>query len=236
MGIVRKTIAEQIVEYVLEQIDKGVYKPGDRLPSQEELSKELQVSRVSIREALVQLQSMGIVDIRQGEGTFVSHDFLNRSISNAIRTTIVAGNRAENLRHLLEVRRIVEQHTVELAVLRREDEKISPLGEIIREMATCVDSDEFLNQDLEFHLQIARASGNPLLFRLLEMIRHTFWDDLRAVMEIPGLREKAVRYHQDIYEAIKSGDKERAVELMLKHLEEPERTMLERRCATRRGG
>ena len=105
---------------------------------------------------------------------------------------------------------------------------ISVCNEIIKEMDACIDPQSFLSKDLEFHLQIARASGNPILFKLLEMIRYTFWNELMDVMDIPGLREKAIEYHNLIYGAIQAGNKEKAVRFMLEHLTEPERLILAR--------
>jgi GntR family transcriptional repressor for pyruvate dehydrogenase complex len=228
LKIIKKTVTEQIVEYILEQIRKGIYKPGNKLPSQDELSRELEVSRVSIREAMIQLQYMSLIEIHQGEGTFVSQNSLENLMSNALKITVMARANKENLIHLLEVRRIIEQHTIELAVLRGEEDELLPLEEIIKEMDTCIDPQSFLSKDLEFHLQIARASGNPILFKLLEMIRYTFWNELMDVMDIPGLREKAIEYHNLIYGAIQAGNKEKAVRFMLEHLTEPERLILER--------
>lgn len=235
MRIVRKTVTEQVAEFVLDEIRKGDYRPGERLPSQDELARQLEVSRVSVREALVQLQSMGVIDIRQGDGTFVNDGFSNNLMTSAMRSSVASGTSKDNLVHLLEVRRIIEQHTVELAAMRAEDDKILPLQDILDEMERSTDPEHFLEEDLEFHLQIARASGNPLLFRLLDIIRHTFWDDLLAVLEIPGLMEQAIQYHRRIYEALKSKDKEAAVRLLLEHLDEPERRLLARGERSRSG-
>jgi GntR family transcriptional repressor for pyruvate dehydrogenase complex len=226
LKVVKKPITDQIIDYVLRQIRKGIYKPGERLPSQDELSRKLEVSRVSVREALVQLQYMGLLEMRQGGGTFVSRNSLENSMSNAIRKTVMGWASKENLIHLLEVRRIIEQHTIELAMERMENDKLLPLQEIIKETESWQDPQSFLSRDLEFHLQIARASGNPVLFRLLEVIRYMFWNELMAVMEIPGVKENATRYHKLIYDAIQARDKEKAVKLILQHLEEPERLML----------
>jgi len=235
MKIIKKTITDQIVESILEQIRKGIYKPGSKLPSQDELSRELEVSRVSIREAMVQLQYMGLIEMRHGEGTFISQNSLESLLSNAIKTSVMAGANKGNLIHLLEVRKIIEQHTVGLAALRREEDKMLQLEEIIKEMESCVDPQSYLTKDLEFHIQIASASGNPILYKLIEIIRYTFWDDKVHVMDIPGLREKAIEYHNLIYSAIQAGNKEKAISVMLEHLIEPERLILEREGAVPSG-
>jgi len=229
MRIVRKSITEQVVDYIIEAIRKGYYKSGDRLPSQDELAKELEVSMVSIREAMVSLQCMGIVNIKQGDGTFVNENInLENIVVCTVKNALSLINYKNSLLYLLELRRIIEQHTVELAITRINKEELFILKEINIKMRECKDEESFLNCDLEFHLEIARLSKNPLLFHLLETIRHSFWRELLEVLKIPGLKEKAVEYHSLIYKAIESKNRKTALKLMLEHLGEPEKIMLKK--------
>lgn len=226
MKIIKKTVTKQIVDYFIELIRKGYYKSGDKLPSQDELAKELEVSRVSIREAMINLQCKGIIDMKQGEGTFIKNNNLKNIINRTVNNSLLSINDKNNLIYLLEVRRIVEQHTIELAIIRSNKEELFILKNIIIEMHKCKDRKSFLDRDLEFHLQIARLSKNPILFYLLETIRYNFWDELIEVMEIPGVKEKAIKYHHLIYNALESKDREKAIKLMLDHLKEPEKIIL----------
>ena len=226
--IIKKSVTEQVIEIILDRIDNGIYTIGEQLPSQEAFAKELEVSRVSVREALVQLQCRGILDIRQGEGTFLTASKRITDIEDSIREIYNSKNEVGAFAYILEVRRIVEQHTVELAIERAKTGDIAQLEDILKDMETITDLTDFFSHDLEFHLQIARISQNPILYRLLETIRYSFWD---VLLMMPGLNNPVAfkminAAHRNIYNALVSKDKEKAVHYILEHMEGPEKLIL----------
>ncbi len=216
------------MEIILDRIGNGTYKTGEQLPSQEAFAKELEVSRVSVREALVQLQCRGILDIRQGEGTFLTGNNRIAGIENSINKICDSASEADAFTYILEVRRIIERHTVELVVERGKMEDIVQLLDIINDMATMSELPEFFSHDLEFHLQIARISQNPILYQLLETIRYSFWDMMLATpgLNSPGIFRLINAAHRRIYDALAARDKDAAIYYILEHMDGPEKLML----------
>jgi GntR family transcriptional repressor for pyruvate dehydrogenase complex len=169
--VVRTSISDEIVDQIMGLIASGHLKPGQRLPSERELCESFQASRPALREAIRALCIVGVLHARVGDGTSVALDG-NKFLGKIIEWRLVTEH--HDLENLMEVRIALEGMAIANAA-RTEDATLIPtLQKLLARMKTAVDSMNrrlFVELDLEFHVTIARAAQNDLLFDLVSMIR-----------------------------------------------------------------
>lgn len=228
--VTTKKIYEEVSEILHEKIRTGELKPGDRLDSVETLAEKLQVSRSAVREALASLKAMGLLEIRQGSGTFVKNipkQKLEFPLSTAILT------QKENVPHLLELRKILEVGTANSAARNRTKEDIEILEAILEKMKT-VQGDGELGEkvDFEFHMAIANASHNPLLPNLLNQVSEFTIEIMRETRRIwlfskKTTSEQLFDEHMQIFLAIKQRNPDLAELAMYSHLSNVEKILMQ---------
>lgn len=221
----KSAISEDITARLLTMIKEGELKPGAKLPPERELAEMMQVSRPSLREALRALSIMNIIEIRQGDGTYVTSlepellvehlDFVF-SLSD---TTIV---------ELFKARRIVEVGLAAMAAEQITDEEIAKLEDCLTHSIENVDNHAaFLQADVELHETIVDAARNPFLKRFMASIYHLGRASRSRTVEIPGVVNQVVEDHRAIVAAMKARDPEKARQAMLQHLNNVETRLLE---------
>lgn len=224
---VRKTY-EEVAEYLKNQIVSGVYQPGDRLPSLRELGETLGVGQSTVREAVGSLKTIGLVVIKQGEGTFVSRYEPEELLSAFEMTKTIT---KQDIIDLLEVRKIIETGVARLAATRRTESDIKKIEEALREMEEALENEHLGDQaDWKFHYALSCATHNAMLESVMQSISETMSKTLKASRErlyqsVDNPR-RLYQEHFDIYKAVKSGNPKRAEEAMLYHLIGVEKEML----------
>lgn len=197
-------------------IDRGDYKPGDRLPSERELVELLGVSRVSVREAIRSLEAVGVVEVQHGRGCFVAATRSDRYASSFSRWLAV--HRDEAL-ELLKVRGALDELAAEGAAARAEAGDVARLRELSATFraATIAGNgggaavlDELVACDVAFHGAVGEASGSPLLADLLHELHETLHESRQAMLAPVVRRELSAREHDAIVEAIAAGEPEAA--------------------------
>lgn len=225
-----KKIYEEVLDILLEKIRSGELIPGDRLSSVEKLAEQLQVSRSAIREALSALKAMGLIDIKQGSGTFVKEipkNHLDFPLSAAMLMN------KEDVSHLLEVRKIIEIGTVASAALHRSDDDIQHMMQILDAMKLAQGDGELGEKvDFQFHSAISKASQNPLLATLLDQVSSLMIETMRETRRIwlfsrKTTSEKLYDEHMQIFLAIKQQNEELAKQAMLSHLSSVEKVLMQ---------
>lgn len=220
--IQRKSVASQVYDQLKHNIINGAWATGEKIPSENELVKMLGVSRISVREALKQLVSLGLLEARQGEGTFVKQLQADSYISDFLPLMVL--NR-ENILELLKYREIIEVGTIELAVERADEADILALEANIRQHEKFRDTVEQAAQaDLEFHLLIAKASKNPFIVKANSLIKDVFHAVMEQIVVKMGT-EHGLFYHKKMLAALKARDRELSVALMKEHLVDTEKAM-----------
>lgn len=226
MRISNTKIYEQVADIILEQIKAGDYQVGDKLPSIQKLGKQYGVSVASVREALNALRTIGIIEMKQGYGTF---------IKQTEPTFFELGDKFTSLsqiKELLELREIVESATVEKAALYRTEEDLVKLKQALVEMGQAVtDGTSGEEADLEFHLSIAKAAQNTLLVELLNNISELMRNSMEETRKIfiyskQKTMNKLLEEHDVIYQAILQQNDVKAVDAMRAHLLEVKETIL----------
>jgi GntR family transcriptional repressor for pyruvate dehydrogenase complex len=214
--IARPTIAEEIVERITTYILDESLKPGVKLPSERELMTRLSVGRSSLREAIKTLGAIGIVEVRVGEGMFVGHGQTSL-LTKPLAWGLLIGE--HSLREVIEARRLIEVELVTLAAQRATDDDLADIGVEVDAMAACLDdTGDFVNHDHAFHLAIARAAHNSVLFHVLDTLRHIVRALIYQIYATVSDTEPGYLEHREIFDALRARDAETARATMATHL------------------
>lgn len=221
MKAVKKiSIVDSIAEQLMEAIRIKQFAPGEKIPPERELTVILGVSRTALREAIKRLESIGLLSVRQGNGTYVNDnaDEKERAFRHEMNALFSIGD--INIRDLVEARILLETKAVALAAERRSNEDLEHLEEIQGHMEQTLDNrGEFLRYDMDFHKYIIRISQNPVLLRFALSIEDLLLEQtIRSVMTNENLQD-ALQAHMDITKEIKAQNPQKAEETLKKHLE-----------------
>ncbi|GAA0115493.1 FadR/GntR family transcriptional regulator [Clostridium senegalense] len=213
-------VYEKVIEQIKEMIITGTFKKGDKLPSEREMAESLQVSRTSIREALRELEIMGLIESRQGEGNFIKSSFEN-TLLKPLSTIFLL--KESNSDEILELRNIIERGSVVLAAERITDEELAEMELLFDESLKSDLKDTLVDVDIDFHYKIAQASKNFLILSILNAISfliEAFIKDIRRnVITKEENINMLIQQHRDILSALKSHDPVAAEKAMLDHLQ-----------------
>ena len=210
---------EQIVKQVEDSILKGQLKPGDQLPAERDLAQRFGVSRTAVREAVKTLREKGLVEAYSGRGTFVTN-----GTSQATRQSLdlmIRINQQDGSANLAELRLVLEPEIAGLAASRIDEQLLATMRESVAVMDRSLrDPDAFVEADLDFHLALAEAVGNPLILSLLDSIVGLLREQRSRIFNIDGGPERGQFHHKRILAAIEQRDPVSAREAMRAHLQQ----------------
>ncbi|WP_413380403.1 FadR/GntR family transcriptional regulator [Alkalihalobacillus sp. 1P02AB] len=216
-----KKIYEIIAEQLTLQIKNEQLKPGERLASVPQLAEQYQVGRSAIREALSALKAVGLIEIKQGEGTFVKE--IDHNLAKAVLPS-VEWMRKEDLRELFEIRKMVETGAAKIAATKRTEDDIVSLEQVLEEMEQNLDDGKLGElADIKFHKCVVNATKNEMLKNFLDTVSETMKTAMKEAREkfLYSDKEKLhslYKEHYEIYLAIKEQNPELAYEKMLNHI------------------
>jgi DNA-binding FadR family transcriptional regulator len=213
-----------ISAHLRQAIETGAYAEGDQLPPERQLANDFGAARSTVRRALDQLERAGLVSRRLGSGTYVL-------------ATAAAGQPGADLTdeisplQLIEARFAVEPFTTRLAVLNATRRNLDDMDAVLtRAEAAGDDKDAFSKWDSEFHLEIARASRNPLLLevygKINEVRMHAQWDAMKEQILTPDVIAEYNRQHREIYQSFNKRDAQVAEALVRSHLDKARNDLL----------
>ena len=215
-----RNLAHGVVEYVSQLIRDGHVAPGAKVPSEAEIIRVLGVSRSVVREAMSHLQASGLVETRQGIGTFA----LARA-PQPMGLAVAAEMSKDDVLALLELRISLETESAGLAAGRRSEAQLAQVRAALNIfLARCQAGGETAAADTQFHLAIAQASGNRYLYDVLdhmgrELLPRARLSSARIPRDSPAIFiERVTREHEDIYTALERRDAESARAAMRTHL------------------
>lgn len=218
---VYEEVAKQIERLILKKL-----KPGDKLPSERELAEVLQVSRSSIRDAIRGLELMGLVEPRQGAGTIVREPSVESLVSpfaNALK------RQQELVSELLDFRKMLEPPLAARAATHASAEEVSEMEEILqRQEERQRQGDAAIAEDAEFHYNIALASGNSVVLKVLDILMDLLRETRERSLQVEGRPQKSLAGHQRILAAITRHDAEGAKSAMRRHIEDIEEIVLDK--------
>ena len=216
----RKKLSHAVEERLLAEVRAGGVMPGDPLPSERELMARYNVGRPAIREAMQNLQRMGLIEIRHGERPRVASPSFDRALTQLAETMRhVLSHSAGTLDHLKQARLLFERETTRIAAQDRTAADLARLRKILSAQAEHKsDPQQFLRYDGEFHAQIARVSANPIFTALSESLFSWLTEFHAHLVRSPGLEDLTLQEHGVILQAIEEADPDLAVQLMTDHL------------------
>jgi GntR family transcriptional repressor for pyruvate dehydrogenase complex len=216
MPITLRTAGERIAERIVTAIALGEFVPGQRLPTERELARMLEVSRTTVREALQRLQASGYVSTKRGRGggTFVRAG-TGPDADDMIARTL--GPAWADLTELLDFRRLTEQLIARTAAERRDEHDIARLRHAVRAYSDATDRDESRLADHALHQAVAQAAHNARLVDLSARVRREVSLGFDAEPYTPEVRRHALHQHPQLAEAVIAGDPALAADLAAQH-------------------
>jgi GntR family transcriptional repressor for pyruvate dehydrogenase complex len=213
-----ESLRSQVYGKLKEQLMKGTWKEGEKLPSEHELCDMFGVSRVTIRGAIQQLEILGLVDTKHGGGTFVKQFSLAESVDSLHPFMRIQKN--QDLITVLEYRKIIEKGIIGLALEKLKPEDMAFLEETYTAMERDVyHGADYIEADLAFHGRLAEATGNSIIIKVQELINGILSAAMNDIVQILG-RSIGLTWHRKIIDALKQGDKQECETLMEEHIEE----------------
>jgi GntR family transcriptional repressor for pyruvate dehydrogenase complex len=214
----RSRIYEHIVQQIRALIREGRWAPGDQIPPERELAERFRVSRTSVREALRALEMQGVIDSRQGGGTFV-RTADTETLVPPLAAAILRGRR--ELAEVLEVRELIEPGIARRAAERATDEHVSELESLLDKQRQCIEAGRsFVDEDTAFHYTLARAADNHILLRLHNVILDLLRESRQSYLHVPDRPQTSLRGHEAILRAVRTRDAEAAYAASLEHITE----------------
>jgi GntR family transcriptional repressor for pyruvate dehydrogenase complex len=210
---------EQIVQQIEKSIREGRLKPGDQLPPERELAEEFGVSRTAVREAVKTLSEKGLVEAYSGRGTFVTSGRAP-SMRNSLDSFMKSGD-LQNSTYVAEMREILEPEFTALAATRIENQHLIMMREAVAIMdRNTRNPDAYIEADLDFHLALAEAAGNPLVLSLLDSLVGVLREQRIGIFAVTGGPERGQVHHKLILEAIEQRSAAKARKAMRAHLQQ----------------
>jgi len=215
-----KKVYMEIVEQIRNLVQEGRLKKGDKLPPERVLAEQLDVSRPPLREAMAALEILGMIESRAGKGNFIVNTFDSPYYVQQFKEL----EEEESPLELLQARKVVEVEVAAFAAEKRSSDDIRELDSIIKRMEKAVnDVSEFMELNRRFHLGIAAATNNSILYQMMKYIvdelNKKLWIKLdEKTLVLPGKTKKYFHQHREILEAIKAKDKAKVRKATLRHL------------------
>jgi len=221
----REAPLAEITRKLLEYLLSGEVEPGTKIPGERHLAEALGVGRSAVREAIKSLSLLGLLDVRQGDGTYLS-----RSGSDLLPRVIEWGLllKVPSIMDLLEARAEIEVVAAGLAATRAGEAAIAALRRRLEAMrAAGSDVDAYVEADIAFHLEVARASGNEVFANLVASLRSLLRVWAARVLQHAGETDTSLAMHEPIVKAIAAGNAERAHRAMRAHMDRADRRLRE---------
>ena len=221
-------VTDEAIEKIKDMIVRGELGPGSRLPPEKDLAERLGLSRSSMREAVKALEVIRVLDVRRGDGTYVTS--LEPKLLLEAISFVVDLHDDDSLLEIFAVRRVLESHATGLAAQQAGDEDVAGLDAEISGVAPDTDIESLVEHDVRFHGAIARLAGNDYLASLLDSltsqtVRARVWRGLTQA----GVVERTLAEHRAILDAIADHDAELATSTAQVHIAGIERWLRQAR-------
>lgn len=213
--IKREPVATQVARKLVEYLLSGAVEPGTRMPSERQLAEAFGVGRSAMREAIKALSLIGLVEVRQGDGTYLRKAD-SALLPEVIEWGLLLGER--RTMDLVEARQAIEIVIVGLAARRRTQQDIEDLTRILRKMEVAPSAAAFVESDVQFHMRLAETSDNLVLRDIHSSIQALLRTWIGRVLAAPDSREPSYLEHVPILEAIVLGDPDAAERAMKAHM------------------
>lgn len=220
------TKCDYVVEQLKERIISGEYKSGDQLPPEGALCEIFGVSRITVREALKKLNMMGLVEIKQGKGTFVKSVDLGLFMKPLFQ---LIDFEEINVDAIYTAREYIEGGTAYLAAAVRTEFELTVLKNILQSIRQCIAEQDIVKLyefDRAFHTEVAKAAHNPILLSILQPLEEIDTACVKRFDKYLTTLENCYKEHYDIFKAIEAQDSEAARQAMIQHARNSKEALL----------
>jgi GntR family transcriptional repressor for pyruvate dehydrogenase complex len=202
---------EEIVEQLKNRIINRDIVPGEKLPAERALAQMLNVNRATVREALGKLESMDLIEIRHGEGVYVK-DYLESGSLELVKELLFINNALDMkvFKNLMDLREVLVPEMAYCAAQNRSEKDLKSLEHIVSD----TDEKSLGDRDMRLHNIIARASGNVLYVVLLNAFTSQMDDYYELYFSDPENHNRTLIFHNEIFQAIKNRDADKAKQIM----------------------
>lgn len=218
--IKRTKLYEEVIKQIQNDIKSQKLKPGDRLPTEKELSKMYGVSKMTVREAMSALESAGLIQVRHGSGIFLN-DINEKVLIEPLTLELL--KEKNNLFNLLELRKGIESEAAYLAAIRASNDDIKNIQKCLQKMKKDIDKENIIMHDFNYHYAIVIATKNPVYIKAFKTITGIFQQGLKVTFKY--LHENQENYlkmideHTAVFECLESRNSKQARLAMYEHLE-----------------
>jgi DNA-binding FadR family transcriptional regulator len=215
----KESTTRSVFNAMLDRIRSAQWPAGKPIPSERDLVEEFKVSRIAVRESLSMLRALGVLKTSPKRRSVVRK--MDAEVIGRLFPLMLSLEGEQTYRQIFEIRLALEPRSAYLAALNRTDEHLDKLSALLEALGCHIETDQekFIETDLAFHLQIAQATGNPLLPLLLKALSgFVSYVQLQSCRNNPISRRGALQHHRAIAEAIHDSDAERARVEMESHL------------------
>jgi GntR family transcriptional repressor for pyruvate dehydrogenase complex len=211
-------ISEQVFKQLKDMLIHGVWKQGEKLPSENELAEQFNVSRITVRQAIQKLGVLGLIETRLGEGSFVKTIEPSDSMNALIPSLYLREQSNSSMYEIQEFREIVEIESTRLAAEKATQEDIEELKVIYQCMEKCKDNlKQFAKEDFNFHFKIGLITKNNLLVKTYTILWEVLQTSMTGIIEKVG-NKAGLYYHLELIKAFERNDADKASEVMREHL------------------
>lgn len=212
----KKSTIDRVVEKFKQLLRDGELRPGDRIPNETQLAKSFGTSRGSIREAVKMLVSFGVLQVKWGDGTYVSSSISESAFDHRLFQLLIT---SDDNRHLRELRQLMEHGVAQLAVEHANEADLAEAEQVHAEMLAMIQSGEsdpevLAGIDAKFHLAIGRATHNPLIEKIYNFAMELYYPSIVVTHANRTTRDEMMQSpltHRLMLDAIRNRDKEAAV-------------------------
>ena len=197
--ISKDTLRAKVKKYILKKISTGAYKPGERVV-ETRIAKELEMSQAPVREAILELSLMGILEERPYSGSFVQR------------------KDPDDVKDYFEIREMIESYAASVAAAKRTEEDLYAMRVLLKEMIECEDPDDFTDLDIRFHEAILDAADNRVLKRMWMAISAYEWTYV-TVLAVDKTVAELAETHRVLYQSIEAGQSIQAGANMVLHID-----------------
>lgn len=221
----RKSISDEVVQYIKDLIHQDKFSPGEKIPGEREMAKKINVSRNTVREAYKILGAQGYLNIKHGQGVFISDE--ESQIRNLTSSFFM---RKDDVLELFAIRKVLESQAVIWAMENPRLDHHRELKNILEDNKMALKNkasfEELALLDQKFHLALCRMSGNTILIRIMINLIDLLSEVRTQTIQIPGRSEQSLKEHILIVEAMITRDKKLAKQLILEHLSSVEKSII----------
>lgn len=210
-------VVEQVFEQMQGLLIEGTWKPGDKLPSENELSDSFGVSRMTIRQAMQKLKALGMIETRTGSGSYVRELSPEDSLNELIPLLYVG---KPSQIQVFQFREMIESESVRIAATAADEKSLNQLEEMLGKMKKASEEDNlkaFSNYDLKYHMIIVKLTDNPMIIKAYDILKNVLTESMISVIEKMKYKP-ALGFHRRILDAMEDRDATLAEKLMREHI------------------